>query len=54
VSKIKLLYDVITTMKDKDSYRGKLKVEGSRDQVILLHRTTFRCYYHKASKKGLT
>jgi hypothetical protein len=33
MSKIKLLYDVITTMKDKESCRGKLKVEGSKDQV---------------------
>ncbi|MHB8986245.1 MAG: hypothetical protein ACYC38_09960 [Eubacteriales bacterium] len=33
MSKIKLLYDVITTMKDKESCSGKLKVEGSRDRV---------------------
>ncbi len=33
MSKIKLLYDVITTMKDKESCSGNLKVEGSKDQV---------------------
>lgn len=33
MSKIKLLYDVITTMKEKESCSGNLKVEGSKDQV---------------------
>jgi len=33
MSKIKLLYDVITTMKDKESCSGNLKVEGSKDRV---------------------
>ena len=33
MSKIKLLYDVITTMKDKESCSGNLKVEGSKDQI---------------------
>jgi hypothetical protein len=33
MGKIKLLYDVVTAMKDKESYSGDLKVEGSRDRV---------------------
>lgn len=33
MSKVKLLYDVIMTMKDKDSFNGNLKVEGSKDQI---------------------
>ncbi|MHB8158584.1 MAG: hypothetical protein ACYDEQ_14570 [Desulfocucumaceae bacterium] len=33
MSKIKLLYDVITTMKDKESFSGNIKVEGRKDQV---------------------
>ncbi|HBV98512.1 MAG: hypothetical protein JL50_20750 [Peptococcaceae bacterium BICA1-7] len=36
MSKIKLLYDVITTMKDKESLSGTLKLEGRRDQVKIL------------------
>lgn len=36
MGKIKLLYDVITTMKDKESFSGTLKVEGSRDKVKIL------------------
>lgn len=32
MGKIKLLYDVVTAMKDKEYIRGNLKVEGSRDQ----------------------
>ncbi len=33
MGKIKLLYDIIMTMKDKESLQGNLKVEGSKDQV---------------------
>ncbi len=33
MGKIKLLYDVVTTMKDKEYIHGNLKVEGSRNQV---------------------
>lgn len=33
MSKIKLLYDVISTLKDKESCSGSLKVVGSKDQV---------------------
>lgn len=33
MNKIKLLYDVVTTMKEKEFFKGNLKVEGSRDKV---------------------
>ncbi|MFZ5643406.1 MAG: hypothetical protein ACOY46_07430 [Bacillota bacterium] len=33
MNKIKLLYDVVTTMKEKELLKGNLKVEGSRDSV---------------------
>lgn len=33
MNKIKLLYDVIMTMKDKDSCSGNLKVAGKKDQA---------------------
>ncbi|KJS17815.1 MAG: hypothetical protein VR69_03535 [Peptococcaceae bacterium BRH_c4b] len=33
MNKIKLLYDVVTTMKEKEFLKGTLKVEGSRDKV---------------------
>lgn len=33
MNKIKLLYDVVTTMKEKELLKGSLKVEGSRDNV---------------------
>lgn len=32
MGKIKLLYDVIMTMKDRESLQGNFKVEGSKDQ----------------------
>ncbi|WP_449240422.1 hypothetical protein [Desulfoscipio gibsoniae] len=31
--KVKLLYDIIMTMKDKESVKGNLKVQGSKDQM---------------------
>lgn len=36
MNKIKLLYDVVMTMKEKEDVKGTLKVEGKRDQVSFL------------------
>jgi hypothetical protein len=33
MNKIKLLYDMVTTMKEKELLKGTLKVEGSREKV---------------------
>lgn len=37
MNKIKLLYDVIMTMKDKDSCSGNLKAVGKKDQVNIFN-----------------
>ncbi|SFG55349.1 hypothetical protein SAMN05660649_01965 [Desulfotomaculum arcticum] len=37
MGKVKLLYDVIMTMKEKESVKGNLKVEGSKDQVKIFN-----------------
>ncbi|KLU61654.1 hypothetical protein CEB3_c20870 [Peptococcaceae bacterium CEB3] len=36
MNKLKLLYDVITTMKEKESINGSLVLEGKKDQVRFL------------------
>ncbi|GBF34757.1 hypothetical protein DCCM_3877 [Desulfocucumis palustris] len=36
MNKIKLLYDVVMTMKEKDSCSGAISVEGRKDQVKIL------------------
>lgn len=33
MNKIKLMYDVVKTMKEKDVFQGALKVEGKKDEV---------------------
>jgi hypothetical protein len=33
MNKIKLLYDVVTKMKEKETIKGRLKVEGNKDKV---------------------
>lgn len=36
MNKIKLMYDIITTLKDKEGVNGNVKVEGTRDEVKVL------------------
>jgi len=36
MNKIKLLYDVVKTMKEKEVFEGRLNVEGKKDEISVL------------------
>ncbi|AEG59802.1 hypothetical protein [Desulforamulus ruminis] len=51
MNKVKFLYDVVSTLKEKESFRGVLAVEGSRNQDKIL---VFNNEFEKSQLNGRT